>query len=328
MITAPYRLFDEAGGGEGGQGGGGSAAGSQGAGNAQGGAAGGGGQSGVPTTQWFSQWIKADGGLDHTALDKAPEQFKESKNNLSRFNKFDDLIHAYDNQRKIISLKGLLPLRAEATEAEKAAHKQDVRKYFGVPDNPEGYGFKRPDNVPEENWSQEFVDTMAKVMHEHDVPPTAAKALFESWQKVQGEAFSALEQTQEQQAAERLQQSNAKLDQAFGVRRPAMEQLAVRGALAAGLDPNSDAFKNNPDVIVAMSAVARMLGEDKLPRPEGGPGGGLDAAAEHKAMHSDPSNKYYPAMVAMARGESHPLQQEAIRRRDFLAEQIAARQRR
>lgn len=325
-----YVLREAADGGGAGGGGGGAADGAGGASGGQSGAAGGaagGGQASGSDSPWFSQWIKPDGALNHAALDKAPDTFKESRKTLERYGKIDDVLHAFDNQRRIISLKGLLPLREGATEAEKAAHKADVRKFYAIPETPEGYGFKRPDNVPEDVWNQEFAQSMAKVMHENDIPPSAAKALFDAWNGYQGQAIQALEQTEQQQAAERLQEANAKLDQAFGVRRPAMEQLAVRGALAAGIDPNSDTFKNNPDVIIAMASVARLIGEDKLPRETGGAGGGMDAKAEYEAMHRDPSNRLFPAMQAMARGESHPLAAEAIRRRDFLAEQIATRQR-
>lgn len=267
---------------------------------------------------WHSSWIKPDGAFDHQALDKLPDTFKDSKATLARYGKIDDLIQAFENQRRIISVKGLLPLRGEATDAEKQAHKNDVRKFFGVPEKPEGYGIKKPEGVQDGYWSQEFADEMAKVFHEHDLSPAQAKAIVEGWTKYQTDAIGALEAHESQTAAQRLADNNAKLDQAFGVRRPQMEQLAVRGALAAGLDPNSDTFKQNADVIIAMANVARSLGEDKLPRPEGTPGGS-DVKAEYTAMHQDPANQYY----AILRNPAHPRYAEACKRREFLAEQIA-----
>lgn len=279
-------------------------------------------------TPWFTSWLRNDGTLDATALDKLPDTAKDLKGHLGLFQKFDDFITSTGNLRRVASLKGLTPLRAEATDAEKAAHKTEVRKFFGVPDKPEGYGFKRPDSVPEDMWDDGFAQTMAKAMHDADVPPATAKALFDSYQKYMGEAITAAQGAEQTGAATRLQEMNAKLDGAFGIRRPAMEQLAVRGALAAGLDPNSDAFKNNADVVIALANVARQLGEDKLPRPEGAPGAGLDAEAEYRAMHGDPSNRYYPAIQAMAKGQQHPLAHEAMQRREFLATQIAQRRER
>jgi len=81
-------------------------------------------------------------------------------------------------------------------------------------------------------------------------------------------------------------------------------------------------------MVIAMANVARLLGEDKLPRPEGAPGAGMDAEAEYKAMHSDPSHRYFPAIQAAAKGQMHPLAHEAMQRRQFLAEQIANKRQR
>ena len=276
-----------------------------------------GGGNGQP---WFGSWIKPDGSFDHAALEKLPDNFKDAKPTLQRYGKIEDLVQAFDNQRRIISLKGLTPLRSNATDAEKQAWRQDYRKFVGAPDKPEGYTdvVKRPDSVPEEHWSQEFADHMAKIFNDSDLSAAQAKSIVDGWSKFQQDAFKALETHEQQTAAQRLQENNAKLDQAFGMRRPAMEQLAVRGALAAGVDPNSDAFKNSPDMIIAMARVASMLGEDKLPRPEGAPGG-ADVEAEYQAMHNDPGNRYYNIL----RNSAHPQYKEALQRRDFLAEQIA-----
>lgn len=107
-------------------------------------------------------------------------------------------------------LKGNLDLRSErdrlqstaivkpaklpdtATEAQKAAHAQQVsayRKAMDVPDDPKGYEFSRPEFIPEEAFKSEGVQgllgELAKLAHASNAPRQVVKDFWEFYGKAE-----------------------------------------------------------------------------------------------------------------------------------------------
>lgn len=333
MIRPHFPLMDAASGGDGAGSGGGGSGGAQGAGNAQGGAAAagagtGGAQGGAQNgntatlgTAWWQNWVKPDGSFDHAAIDKAPDAIKPLRDTLGRFTKFDDLIDSYGHQRKMLSGKGLLPIRPDATEAEKAAHRDTLRKLQGVPAKPEDYGLQRPAEMDEGLWDEEFASSMAKVMHEADFSPAQAQAVFKAWNEYITKTVQATEGDQSKAAQAKLQEDNAVLDREFGLNRPQMERLAVRGALSGGLDPNSDLFKE-PHVRILCARFARMVSEDKLVAHPDGQGGMQTAQQQLDDMMNNKANP----LNAPLWDNGHPMHEQAKQRFDVLTRQVGEEQ--
>lgn len=62
---------------------------------------------------------------------------------------------------------------ANASDEAKAAFWTKM----GVPDKAEGYGFAKPDNIPDDLWSQEHADKWAGLLKQHNIPKSSAEAL-------------------------------------------------------------------------------------------------------------------------------------------------------
>jgi hypothetical protein len=270
---------------------------------------------------WFSNWLKPDGSLDHAALDKAPDRIKAEAASLKVFGKFDDFVDQLSHQRKLLSGKGLQPLRADASEPEKQAFRDHLRKLQGVPDDPKAYGFdQRPESVPADMFDPKFAETMAVAFHKAGVPPGAAKELFESYN---GYVVAAVREAQAAEAAaaeQKLKEDHAKLDKAWGIQRPRMEQMAVRAMIAAGQDVNSDVMKI-PEVAILAATFGGMVSEDRLP-PINGAAGGQTAKEQFESLTNNPSNPLYAALWNPA----DPQHTRAVQVRDRLAEQLSAEQ--
>lgn len=288
------RFYDEAGGG-GGAGASGGAAGSQGAGNAQGGAAGGslletggsgqqggaGGQGsgqqggqvgggtggangGAASGPWFSGWLKPDGKLDKAALDKLPDSLKGFKATLEQFSDLDGVISAFQHNKSLVGKKGLAPLREGASDVEKAEHRKILAQVNGVPEKPEGYGIKRPDNIPEDLWDQGYVDAMTQLFHEEAVSPAAVQRLVAKHNELIQAAVTKSESQDAEAHVASFTADNKKLDDAFGFQRAELSKMAERAARYFGVDPSSPGFNRNPDFIIAMAKVAQRIKEPEF----------------------------------------------------------------
>lgn len=212
------------------------------------------------------------------------------------------------NMSNLAGKKALAPLPENATPEAKAERQKLMMSLNNVPEKPEGYGFKRPDNVPESQWNQEYVDGIAGILHKHAISPAAAKELMEFDQAHAGKMGQA---TQAQ--VEAAQQAEAKaLKDAFGADYAKQVDLAVRGAKTVGLDPNDPIFGNHK-VVVAMAKFAALVSEDRLISGESNANAGMDDRAKaldivnnpanplHKAYHNADDPRHAEAVAAKSR---------------------------
>lgn len=252
---------------------------------------------------WYTGWVKPDGSLDHSALDKAPDGIKSLKDTLGLFTKFDDLVDSYGHQRKLLSGKGLMAPRENATQAEKDAYRSKLRELQGVPEKPEAYGIdKMLDAIPEQYRDREFGTAMAKVMHEAGLSPSQVEAVIKPYTEHTLALLQAAEAADNTAAENALKEANAKLDKAWGLNRQRMEQMALRGALTGGIDPNSDLFKN-PDVRILCANFARMVSEDKLVADPSGRGNVKPSKEQLHDLLNDKSHRLNEALWK----DSHPM---------------------
>lgn len=272
---------------------------------------------------WWNGILKDDGKIDVSKFDKLPDELKDSQAILKRYGTIEDVYKGLAHHARTAREKGLVPLRDGASEAEVADHLERLAKINGRPDTPEGYGLKRPDNVPEDQWDQGFVDGMAKVFHKHALSPAAVKEIFATYDRATNAKLEELQAEAAQQDEARFQAQQQKLKLEFGAFAQEKFHAAVRGARWMGIDPNSPLFKTNADLIIAAAKVGAEIEEAKF--VDGGAAAtfGADPEAEMQAMVSDPTHKFYD--VLRNPGKNPRLYQEALAFQVRLSTAIAAK---
>lgn len=122
-----------------------------------------------------AQYIGADGALkDGWKENLLPEEVR-SEGTWDRFGKIQDVFKSESEARKLVSKKGIIPLTDKSTPEDIAVY----HKATGVPDKPEGYALKRPDDFPEQYWDDNFARSAEQVFHKIHLPAAAAKALVD-----------------------------------------------------------------------------------------------------------------------------------------------------
>ncbi len=131
-----------------------------------------------PPSDWAKGWVKADGSLDHSAFDKAPDEFKAMKKDLERYKTLPDYIKGQRAHAEMLGKKGLVdPLPADATPEQIAERTTLLRKVNGAPDKPEGYALTKPEAIPDEMWNADLAKAVTDLAHKHALPPAAVQEL-------------------------------------------------------------------------------------------------------------------------------------------------------
>lgn len=292
----------EAAGGGSGEGGGTAGAGGGGAAAASllgGAGAGGSAAAAVVPADWDSKLFGADGRLDKTALETLPPDFADLKGQLGKYTTRQEFLRGTLHLAKLAGAKaGLQPLAADATPEQRAAHSTELAKLIGVPEKAEGYGITKPEQMPEGmQWDQKAVDGFLAVAKEHNVSPSAAKAIVAYQQQLvaaqlagQGEAAKANE-------AQQVAQIKAELP--AGVQFKEYTASVDRGVAVAsrlsGLPPEKvQAMAKSAglaDMAKLLSALDQAAGEDHSTRGRAAPSDDIDAritAIERDPLMSNP----------------------------------------
>lgn len=298
-------------------------------------AAGAGAAGGSPTaggaaapTSWSTSFFKSDGTLDHAALEKIPEEFKGLVPTLSTLKTDKDLWGKLANLNSLAGRKALAPLGANATPEEVAAHNQVLRAVLGVPEKPDGYGFARPQDFPEEAWNDERAKKAMAIMHEGNVSPAVAQKLLalqlDGWKEdVAGQQKYVQEfyAQQDQAFREDLQKNGLDYDRTMSL----IERVANQFGIA-----KDDVLLKNATVRNLMRQVGTAMGEHKFVGGESGASG----IKSNRAMADDiVHNKQNPEYAAYW-DASHAKHGEAVQKVQALyesatkEEQAAAGQRR
>lgn len=251
---------------------------------------------------WREGWIAADGKIDRAAYDRLPDHLKGYRSTFEKYDTVDNLLLALGHSESLNGKKGLLPLPADASEADRKAFRDRLAQVIGVPDKPEGYGIKKPDNVPEEAWDGEYVNGVLAIAHKHAASPGLINELVAFNQKHGADAVQAAE-------AEEAQMQAANVDglrKRWGANFDGNMAKAFRAAKTLGLDVNDPSLGNHIPFIEALSKVAGMVGEDKLVTGNT-TGAGPTPKEKIDAIMSDKTN----ALNAAYWDANHPRHKEA-----------------
>lgn len=242
---------------------------------------------------WHSGFVKADGTLDHGAFARLPDNLKGLAPSLANIKTADDLMAKFANLNALAGRKGLAPLPADAKPEDVAAHQAVIRSALGVPEKPDGYGLKRPDDLPENMWDEAGAKSVAELLHKHNGSPALAKELiaFEAQRvKAQVEAQGQYEQQfykeQDDQFRAALQATGDDYDKSMGV----ITQTAKR----MGVAEDSPLLKN-ASFRLAMKAVAKAIGEPATVTGTGSDNSTKSAKVLADAIVHDKTNPEYEA---------------------------------
>lgn len=350
-----FPLYDEAGGSGGGGGSGGPAGGSaggapgnagagsggggtilagggaggagNGAGAPPGGAAPNGGNNGnLPVTgaPFYQGLILADGSIDPKAFDRLPPELAPFKDTFGRYKNASELFAAFAHSQSLNGKKGLLPLPEGASEADRTEYNTRMRQLNGTPEKVEGYGVKKPDDVPAEQWNQPYVDSALGILHKHNASPALVKELLDADLKAGAGARQGFDARNTQEIAA----ARADIAQAWGANAQQELAGAVKVAQIMQIDVNDPRIGNNSAIIKGLARVAKMFNEDTLVKngaAAAGGGNGLtggDPRAASLSIKRDPANQLHAAY----HDATHPRHAEATSRVYALDEQYAAMQ--
>lgn len=189
---------------------------------------------------------------------------------------------------------------------------------FGIPESAEAYEIKRPDDWPKDAKWDETLEASARAKgHELGLNGAQMQAMVDLY----AGAVTGLMSGAEQDLQQANQQLQAELQRdwgdQYGAKVAQAQQAASVLAEAAGLD--SDALMNiaqslkgqigDANSLRLFAAVGQMMGEDTMPRLQGGnPGLGTtpaDARAELAAMKAEGS-EYQKAFTLKRQGKPSP----------------------
>ncbi len=188
------------------------------------------------------------------------------------------------------------------------------RLAMGLPEKSEDYTLSRPENTPDMLWDEKLVGKMAAIAHHYGIPAQAMQALADNYCTESGHALQEWEQQRELQ----VQQSDAQLQQDWGVEYEQNQQAADQALITlgdlAGIDSaalaNNSVLNSSPEFKKIMLEAARLLGE--APHHEGG---SPDKQQEAYRIAHDPTHPLHEAYMRT----SHPQHRYANEQYDKLA---------
>ena len=250
----------------------------------------------VNTSPWYADWMKTDGSLNPESYSRLPEHLRHLEPTLKNAKTVEDVLTKFSNLNTLAGKKGLAPLPKDAPENVVKERNELLRGILGVPDKVEGYGIKKPDDIPQEMWNEQLVNSALKIAHENNIPPAALQRLIQAQledAKAQRDASVNYEKqffaTQDKTIRETLAKQGASYDSAA--------DQAKRAARTLGIDPDKDPVFKNAKVFLALSQVGKMIGEDKLVSGDAQDSsmgqGDLDRAKDIISNKANPYNAMY-----------------------------------
>jgi hypothetical protein len=219
----------------------------------------------VVTKSFREGWIGPDGKIDKSVYDRLPDHLKPHADLFKRYDKDEDILGALAHQASLVGKKGLMPLPPGASDKDKAEFNARIREIMRVPEKPEGYGLKRPENVPAELWNDDYAKGVSEIAHKHNVSPDALSELakFDSEFAVKSHGAS------QAQIQKQLDEGKAALQSEWAGDFGKNVSLAARAARTAGLDPETHPAFRNADVVKAFAKFGAMVSSDSLVSGEG-----------------------------------------------------------
>lgn len=247
-------------------------------------------QQQAPVAWDFRSALDDKGAFKQGWVDTLPADLKDYAGTLGKYPNVAELLRGHGNAQKLIGQRPqeLKPPGPDATPEQKAAW----FKTIGVPEKPEEYGLKKPDNLPDGvPWSDEKVSAFQAKAHELGLTPSQVQAMAEfdlewgakGYAKGQGEITAYIEG----------QKTELKTD--WGEKFEANRDKALATAQILGLDPNDAEIGNSAKMIKALYAASQLMSEDKFVGSDK-VGTGMSRADQAEDMARNKSNPWHNAL--------------------------------
>ena len=241
--------------------------------------------------------VGSDGNLRENWQQTLDEDLREDKT-LATIKSFNGAMRSVVNARQMVGKdKMVIPTAESGDEVWDAYH-----KIGGRPDTALDYGFKRPDDFPEEHWDDDFMLKAQEILHKGG----ASKKLGEDLLALNIESAKAAVEKQRQKEEFELDELNRKLDADWGLARDQKMHLGNIAVAEAVKDKNgvvNEEFKarllekvnKDPDLIRMVSNLGAKFSEHGVIHDAGIPTvGDLDAKIKDEMAKESYTKKSHP----------------------------------
>lgn len=243
---------------------------------------------------WYGELFGQGGAINKTAWDKAPEAFKPYVPTFQKYNDLESLLLGFGNASQFAGRKALLPLPDNAPPEARAEMEAHLRSLNRVPEKPEGYGLKRPEDLPEEAWNPQLAQEFSALAHKHAISPQAVSELMAMQV---GSTKSLIAQAQAQQAAYFSEQGKAidQLAQSKNMTRERANDVAKRGADLLGISLENPGFQTVEIYSACLKAAELMGSEGKLVSGDAPESSAMDERGLALDIMNNPQNPLHKA---------------------------------
>lgn len=270
---------------------------------------------------WVSDWVKTDGTLNNSALDRLPDHLKPLKDIWGRAKTIDDIGTMDLNSRHMNGKKALAPLPPGSPPEVLAERKTLLDSLNGVPATSKDYGISRPADLPEQFWSEPAANNLAAWAHKHSVSPAAAKELMSTHAElIKGQAAEH-EQYVTKYHGEQQQLFDSTIRQE-NIPQERASALIEKGVRSLGGDPASAEIqrllKDSATVRLWAMHHAISIGESPTVTASSQGTGVADPAAAAADISSNPANPLHAAFWNKDGKFSRTVHDQAVEKRNQL----------
>lgn len=254
----------------------------------------------VVQKSWREGWIGNDGKINKSKYDELPDNLKIWKDTFSKYDTDEQLLGAFAHSIALNGKKGLMPLPENASPQMREEYNARLREILKVPKDVEGYGIKKPDNIPDTQWNGEYVNKALGIMHKYNAPPEMVRELVAADQ----EFAKGMRSQTDASTVREIEAAKSEIATAFGTEADQKISQARRYAATLGLDANDPRIGNNAKLIIALAKGASMIGEDKLVNVGGGgASSGVNDREKAKDIIHNKSNPLHEAYHNPSHGQ-------------------------
>lgn len=240
---------------------------------------------------FYRDWYGEDGSFSSDKwTESLPDDLARYQGTFSKYKTVPELLHGFANATRMATGKGLEPLPPDASDQLKTEWAAQMRRATGAPEDIAGYGVKRPDNLPEDMWSDERANKALEIMHKYHAPPAMVAELFDL---NANDALSSLEQNKAAMDAAKAEELNSlkeywkdKFDENMG--------FAQRSAKTLGI-ASDDPIMEYPEFLKAMATMHGMVSESKLVAGDDDPNPAMTNLQKAKDILENPANPLHKA---------------------------------
>jgi hypothetical protein len=223
------------------------------------------GTSPAPTTTSApAVHFNPDGSLGENWFTALGDEFAPSADALKPFKDVKSLAKSYLHFRK----NGPAYPGEHSTPEDIARFRQLAH----VPDQPDGYGLAKPENLPEGvDWDDSVAASIAQIAHQHHIPAPALQAIVSKQLEIEGQRAAQAKAAADQQLAANQQALMAELKGDYESSISKVRHLADTLAGAAGITDAAEVQKlaSDPTVVRMLLAVSSRITEDGVRPPPG-----------------------------------------------------------